>query len=135
MIFDSLIPKLKEHFSNRGLRVEISPDARVMFPCVHPEVGDIEIRDDGDELTVYAGNFTHGHFSNYDEKLSKEQKAEQISEDAVAFLKDVFEDQIVFWGSHRGSGGWHQRGKPNKFFRTGIFGKPKKEYVWSGPLS
>ena len=72
MIFDYLIPKLKEHFPNRGLRVETSPETRDVFPCMYPEVGYIEIHDDGDELTIYAGNFTHGHFSNYDEKLSKE---------------------------------------------------------------
>jgi hypothetical protein len=134
MIFDYLIPKLKERFPNRGLRVETSPGPRVIFPCVHPEVGDFEIRDDGDELTVCAGNFTHGHFSNFDEKLSKEKKAEQIAEDTITFLESVFADQIVFWGSSRGGGGWHHRSEPNKFFRTGILGKPKKEYVWSGPL-
>lgn len=135
MIFDYLVPKLNEHFPNRGLRVETSPEARVIFPCVHPEVGDIEIHDDGDELTVCAGNFTHGHFSNYNEKLSKEQKAEQIAENVITFLKDVFADQIVFWGSHRGGGGWHQRSQSNKFIRTGSFAEAKKEYVWSGPLS
>jgi len=134
MIFDYLIPKLKEHFPNQGLLVESSPEARVVFSCMHPEVGDIEIHDDGDELTVYAGNFTHSHFSNYDEKLSKEQKAAQIAEDAVTFLKDVFADRIVFWGSHHVIGGWHQRGESNEFLRTGILGKSKKEYVWSGPL-
>jgi hypothetical protein len=134
MIFDCLIPKLKEDFPNRGLRVETSPEVRAVFPCVHPEVGDIVIHDDGDELTIYAGNFTHGHFSNYDEKLSKEQKAEKIAEDVVEFLKNLFADQIVLWGSHSGGGGWSKRGEPNKFYSTGIFKKARNEYVWSGPL-
>ncbi|MDR3455881.1 MAG: hypothetical protein P4N60_00425 [Verrucomicrobiae bacterium] len=134
MIFDFLLPKLKERFPKQGFRVETSPEARVIFPGVHPEVGDIGIHDDGDELTVYAGNFTHGHFSNYDENLSEAQKAEQIAEDVVAFLKSVFADEIIFWGSHMGGGGWRQRSKPNPFWSKLILGKPKKEYVWSGPL-
>jgi len=135
MIFDYLIPKLREQFPNRGLRVEMSPEARAIFPCVHPEVGDIEIHDDGDELTVYAGNFTHGHFSNYDEKLPKEQKAEQITEDVVAFLNNLFADQIILWGSHSGGGGWSKREEPDKLsFLSKIFTAHKKQYVWSGPL-
>ena len=135
MIFNYLIPKLKEHFPNRGLRVENLPEARVIFPCMNPEFGDIEIHDDGDELTVYAGNFTHGHFSNYDEKLSKEQKAEQIAEDVVEFLKNLFADQIVFWGSHSGGGGWSKRGQRSKLsLLSKLLLVHKKEYVWSGPL-
>jgi len=135
MIFDYLIPKLRDQIPNRDLRVEMSPEARVVFPCVHPEVGDIEIHDDGDELTVYAGNFTHVHFSNYDEKLSKEQKAEQIAEDVVAFLNNLFADQVVLWGSHNGGGGWSKREEPDKLsFLSNIFPAHKKQYVWSGPL-
>ena len=133
MIFDYLIPKLQEDFPNRGLRVE-SSEKRAVFPAVHSEVGNIEIYDDGDEITIIAGNFTHGHFSNYDEKLSEEEKSKKIAEDVVTFLKDVFADQIAFWGSHSGGGGWHKRGEPNKFYRTEILGKLKTEFVWSGPL-
>lgn len=134
MIFDYLIPELKGHFPNRGLRVETSPEVRVIFPAAHPEFGNIEICDDDDEVTIYTGHFTHGHFSNYKKNLSEEEKSKKIAENVVGFLKDVFADQIVFWGSHRGSGGWFKRDEPGKSFRTGIFGKPRSKFVWSGPL-
>ena len=134
MIFDYLIPKLQEHFQSRNLCVETSPKVRAVFPAMHPDFGNIEIYDDGGEITIIAGNFTHGHFSNYEKDLSKEEASKIIAEDVVDFLKDVFADQIVFWSSHRGSGGWFKRGEPSKLYRTGIFGKPRSEFVWSGPL-
>jgi hypothetical protein len=128
MIFDHLIPKLEEHFPNRGLRVETSPEARAVFSAMHPEVGNVEIHEDGNEIIIYLGNFTHVHLANYDENLSKEQKSEKLAEDVVANLKNLFADQIILWGSHRGGGGCRERGEPS------IFKTHKKEYVWSGPL-
>ncbi|MGH7976345.1 MAG: hypothetical protein ACREC8_06750, partial [Limisphaerales bacterium] len=134
MIFNYLIPKLEENFPNRGLRIETAPVKRIVFPAAHSDFGDIEIHDDGDEVTIYAGNFTHGHFSNYDENLSEEQKAEKISAEVVKLLKDVFADKVVFWGSHTAGGGWGARENPEKlkpFFKS--LGSRNKEYVWSGP--
>lgn len=127
MISEVLIPKLHERFSERGLCIT-KPPACAVFPAIHPAVGDIEIFDDGDELTVVAGNFTHSHFSNYDDKLSEEEKAERIADDVVKFLEEMFADQIVMWGSHLGCGGWHRRG------RKSFWQKVIRQYVWSGPL-
>ena len=132
MISEHLIPKLQKEFSDRRLRVGVPPESCAIFPTVHSEVGDIEICDDGDELTVYLGTFTHRHFGNYDEKLSKGQAAEAIAQDVVAFLKEVFADRIVMWGSHRGVGGFYRRGKGH---RLGLIRRRRKEYVWSGPIS
>ena len=134
MIFDYLIPKLQEHFQSRNLCMVTSPKARVVFPAIHPDFGNIEIYDDGGEITIIAGNFTHGHFSNYDENLSEEDKSKKIAEDVLEFLRKVFADQIIFWGSHRGIGGWFKRGESGKFHRIGIFRKSRSEFVWSGPL-
>ncbi|HEX8200728.1 MAG TPA: hypothetical protein VF590_09590, partial [Isosphaeraceae bacterium] len=115
-----------------GLRVESTPHVKVVFPAVHPEVGDIEIYDDEVELTVVAGNFTHGHFSCYDESLSKEQVEETIVDDVVAFLRELFADRIVLWGAHRAVGGWYRRGT-DPWSPSGV--RREREYVWSGPLA
>jgi hypothetical protein len=128
MISDVLIPKLQKSFPERGLRIAPPPSPCAIFPALHPDVGSIEIYDDGDELTVIAGNFTHGHFSNYDEKLSVQQKAEKITEAVVHFLEDLFADQIVLWGSHQGGGGWYKRGEDPAWEHD------TKEFVWSGPI-
>ena len=127
MISAILIPKLQERFSERGLRIAGPPSPCAVFPAVHPEVGDIQIYDDGDEVTLVAGKFTHSHFSNYEDELSVEQKAERISEDVLSFLEALFADQIVLWGSHQGGGGWRLRDEDSE--------ADEKEYVWSGPLT
>ena len=133
MISDVLIPQLQQRFPNRGLRISTPPGPCAVFPAIHADVGDIEIHDDGDELTVVAGNFTHGHFSNYDSDLSPDEKAKIIADEVVAFLENLFADRIVLWGSHHGSGGWYSRGGETDNI-TGLFKERGKEYVWSGPL-
>src|SRR3954451_1360141 len=96
MISDVLIPKLRERFAGRGLQVGVPPEPCAVFTAINPDVGDVVISDDGYELTLEAGRFTHSHFSNYDEDLSETQRAERISEDVVQFLDDLFADRIAF---------------------------------------
>src|SRR5262249_32508638 len=117
------------HLPDRGLRIGSSPPPCAVFPAVHPDVGDIQIYDDGDELTVVLGNFTHGHFANYEDNLAIEQKAEKVTEDVVAFLKALFADQIILWGSHERGGGWSGRSDRSDCEED------VPQYVWSGPLT
>jgi hypothetical protein len=128
MILRHLIPKLEAHFAGQ---FSVS-GAVVTFPERHAAVGSVEIHDDAEELTVYVGSFTHVHFSNYDSSLSKEQAAERIADDALAFLIKLFVDQIVMWGSHGGRGGCYEReAGPSSIFSF----SRGQEYVWSGPVS
>lgn len=131
MISDFLIPKLRERFSGHDLQVGVPPKPCATFPAIHPQVGDIVISDEGYELTLEAGRFTHSHFSNYDQHLSEVQKAERISEDVVKFLDDLFSDRIVLCGSHDSTGGWYLRDEPPSPFWRGR----GELYVWSGPLN
>lgn len=127
MLSALLLPTLHERFPNRGLREGDTPGVCAVFPAIHPDVGDIQIYDDGDELTVVAGNFTHGHFSNYDESRGVEEKELQIVDAVADFLEDLFADRIVLWGSQRGSGGWYY---PE---HAGDDPGHEREHVWSGP--
>jgi hypothetical protein len=109
---ETLIPLLKARFADRPLVVGTGSEPAATFPAVHPDVGDLVIRDDGDELTIYVGNFTHVHFDSVDETLT--------------FLDDVFADRMEFFGSHLGGGGCrHRTAKALLGTRT---------YVWSGPV-
>ena len=130
MLAEVLIPRLLQRFPGRGMRVGVPPSACAVFPAIHPDVGNVEIFDDGDELTLVAGNFTHGHFSNYNEDLSPEAKAEQIGNEVIAFLESLFSDRIVLWGSHVSAGGWYDLGREGS-----ARGKDTSKYVWSGPLT
>jgi hypothetical protein len=129
MISALLIPLLQTRFPGRGLRIGSPPAPCAVFPAAHPKVGDLQIYDDGDELTVVLGRFTHGHFSNYDERLTNDQKAAEIAEAIVAFLEQLFADEVILWGSHEGGGGWCHAG----IERDPLPGW-ESEYVWSGPL-
>lgn len=106
----------------------VHPEPCVTFPAKHPSVGDILIYDEGDEITLVAGNFTHGHFSNYDD-IPVQQKEKLIAEKVSAFLEKLFSDKVILWGSHTGIGGW-QEADPESPKRW----KHKNEHVWSGPL-
>jgi hypothetical protein len=128
VISSILIPELQKRFAGRQLRIGSAPTACAVFPAIHPDVGDVEIFDEGDELTVVAGKFTHGHFSSYDQELSPEQKAARIVQDTMIFLEELFADRIILWGSHDGSGGWYKRD------RSSDWASPGTKYVWSGPL-
>ena len=128
MVLRHLIPKLEAHFPGQ---FHVAGTV-LSFPEKHPLVGSVEVHDDAEELTVYAGNFSHLHFSSYDSSLSKEQAAERIADDTLAFLIKLFADQIVMWGSHGGRGGCYERETgPSSIFSF----NRGQEYVWSGPIS
>ncbi len=123
-----LIAKLKDHFPNRQFYVSGSGNA-VIYPAAHAEVGDLEIHDEGGEITLYLGRFTHSHINNFGEKLSEEEDARKIVASIIAFLHDLFDDKVVLWGSQKGGGGTYRVGSvPNSAF------PPRgPRYVWSGP--
>ncbi len=132
-ISDCLLPQLAANFPNRAMRLTPDHAPEVVFPAAHPDVGDIEIHDDGDELTVVLGKFTHTHFGNYDDDISEAERAEKICHAVVEFLQDVFTDQIEFYGSHKGGGGCQLRGrKPCGLLSRASLGG--QTFVWSGPL-
>ena len=134
LLTDRLIATLHSRLALQPMEVGGTDGVVVVFPAAHSDVGDIEVHDNGDELIVMVGNFTHTHFNNYDRGLSISERAERIADDVVAFLTDIFSDRIEFFGSHTGAGGWRKR-KPKE---RGILSKlvfGKKTYVWSGPVA
>jgi len=129
---ERLMQMINTRLPNQPRTVGGSHAAVVVFSSANPDVGDIEIYDDGEELTVLVGKFTHTHFGNYDTTLSSQQRVERIAEDVVSFLEDVFADRIEFFGSHIGAGGFRRREHPRGLLSKLIFGR--KTYVWSGPV-
>jgi hypothetical protein len=135
MISDKLIVRVKERFPNAKAKFGAPPEPAVVFPAVHPEVGDVKIYDDGSELTLVAGHFTHGHFSDFDTK-SNEEAEQNIVDDVIRFLEQLFADQIVLWGSHQSGGGWYDRKVTSQTIPAiEQMKKGKPLYVWSGPLT
>jgi hypothetical protein len=128
MLLRHLIPKIETAFPGQ---FSVAGDV-VTFPEKHLAVGCVEVHDNAEELTLYVGNFTHVHFSSFDSTLSTEQAAEHIAEDTLSFLRKLFADQIVLWGSSRGRGGCYERATGPSSPLSVMRGQ---EYVWSGPIS
>jgi hypothetical protein len=124
---ERLAPALRAHFPTMTIEER---ETSVAFPPVHSEVGEIEITDDSWELTVYVGHFTHAHFNLNGDDWSTDENAQEIIRRVVAYLKDIFEDRVVMWGSHAGSGGTYEVGKPSKHCPPNA-----PRFVWSGPYS
>jgi hypothetical protein len=114
---DKLIPKLLACFPDRDLRLHQGNQPVASFPEAHPEVGDLQIYDDEDELTISVGSLTHGHFSpnNYQEPLEKRE--EDVINRVMEFLDAVFKDQVEFWRWQNGRVE-SARGRP----RTAVLG-------------
>lgn len=127
MLLQRLVPRLKAQFDGQFSLTENG----AIFPAKHPVVGAVEVLDDGDELTICVGNFTHVHFNNYDNSLTIGQAGTRIVDDAVDFLVRLFSDQIVLWGSRSGRGGCYSRGERPSMLSI----KRGQEYSWSGPIS
>ena len=128
-----VLPELAARFPGKGMQSHPGAAPFAIFPAVHPDVGDIEIYDDGDELTVVVGKFTHRHFSNYDQGVSQVERACRIGNDLAVFLSDLFADRIEMYGSHLGGGGTRLRdGRSRGLASKVVFGS--KTYVWSGPV-
>ena len=125
-IFDALLPLLKTRFAESRFTFEAGQRPRVIIPAAHATVGDIILYDDGDEITAYVGQFTHSHFSNY-ENIATPEKERIISQDVIGFLEEMFADRIVMWGSHSGGGGCRS------IDYVESVSQKAKEYVWSGP--
>lgn len=132
MIAANLIPALQESFRDRGLRISEASPPVATFPAIHPDVGDIVVCDDGDEVTVYLGNFTHAHFGvrSSDADGSVVDREQHIVDDVLDFLDDVFTDRIEFYRG-RIVGGHRPRGQQGSLSRM-LFGR--HAFVWSGPV-
>ena len=132
-IRDVLIPALKARFPTRPFGPGALPNSVAAFAAEHPAIGDVEITDDGTEVTVYVGEITHGHFNSYEPSLSETQLAQAVSDEVLGFLADLFADRVLLWAAPGGGqGGWQHPFDGSA--PSGI--RPDADlFVWSGPLS
>jgi hypothetical protein len=143
MIADTLLPALREKFPESGMTCGSPPDPIAVFPAAHPEVGNVSIWDDGDEVIVVIGEITHGHFGVYEDDLSREQVHQAVTQNVVAFLEDLFADKVVLWHTRSGgAGGWDYADEPRKgagaagcLFAFRPKGRKVKSFLWSGPCN
>ena len=65
-------------------------------PACENGVGDLVVRDDGEELTVLVGPNDHCHFEAYCEQGTQEVREQRAAENALEWVQAILDDQIVF---------------------------------------
>ncbi len=132
MLLQAMITKMETEFPT--LDYSVNQDSRsISIRSAYPEIGNIDIQDHYDELTIFVGNFTYWHAGCTVKNLSEPQMAEQITQDVIDFLHDLFNDNIVMWGSHLHGGGFYINGeRPTSHTWLGA---DHQEWLWSGPLT
>jgi hypothetical protein len=123
-----LLTVLRERFPNRGLVEGTPPQPCAVFSGLHSGIRGVSIYDDGDELTVFIDDLTHGHFAEYDDTLSDAQREQRIVEAVTDFLEALFSDQVAVWGEHNSGGGFYRIDLSDPGRTSGV-----SEFVWSGP--
>jgi hypothetical protein len=123
-----LLPTLSKRFPGRGLVAAEPPEPCAVFPGIHSGIRRVAIYEDCNELILCVDDLTHGHFAEYTEGLSDEERVARVVNSVVDFLGALFADQVVVWGQPHVGGGWY---RPDLGASEDPSGVPK--FLWSGP--
>ncbi len=131
MLLDAVIKKIELDLPSLNFIVNQEKHI-IVIPPIHEEFGNIEIDNDNHEVTLYIGKFTHCHFGCSKEDLSDKEKAEEVAEDVIEFLSDIFDKKVVMYGSHNGGGGCEYRDE-QETDESRL--DTRQWWLWSGPIS
>jgi hypothetical protein len=127
----------REQFSREFAQVayveEFTDRYELAIPPAHPEVGELRVRDDGDELTISVGPH-HWHVPLYlYEDAPEPERARLAAGAAVDGVRDVLEERTILRVTHRG--GHLASTQSYSVDHPGV--RPPtaedKEYTWTGP--
>ena len=104
MIATLLIPQLKQKFPAKPFTVSSNDQTIITFPAANPDVGDLEIHDDGDELTIVIGRIMHSHITCHNDQLSLAARQQNIVSDAIDFIDSIFNEKTEFYTTSSGGG-------------------------------
>ena len=103
-------------------RLEVTVAAAV------PEVGPLRIMLDGDEITIFVGDWTHCHFSVF---MSAAGAVTEVCTHALDFVADLLADRVVIWAysenGRRRRDGTYPLGAPPRWAIGGA-----AQILWSG---
>jgi hypothetical protein len=112
------------------------PEEIVRVPAKAPEVGDIIVRNDGDELTVCIGRIDHRHFEVYCAAGSTEfERQREVAQDAAEWIQDILAEHVRFRvefeaGRVVASSSWHiEHHDGGRWLKRS---DEVREYTWSG---
>jgi hypothetical protein len=135
MIRDKLIPLLEQKFGTGSFSKGIAPKPIVSFPPAHVEVGELKIFDDGNEVIMEIGEITHGHFGSTNALATQEEAEQEVVENVVDFVEDLFNGKYILWRTQqRGAGGWKHIDFISENDILSKFENDAAYFTWSGPL-
>lgn len=131
MLHETIVENLKKEFPASGIAINEPPQPIAVFAAQQDAVGKAFVYVDGGEAIVEIEKITHGHFANYDEKLSEEERNQQIAEAVVDFLEALFDDRVLlFVNEDSRIGGWRRLDLTED---VGPLSPDYRHYFWSKP--
>ena len=97
-----------------------------------PGFGPIEIQNDGSELTVAVGRFTHGHFEMFKEDGDEASQRDATVADTIKFIEEILDDRLACYGAHQGGGGCLRVGAPRGWLSRML--GARYATTWSGKV-
>jgi hypothetical protein len=121
MLNKLLLPRLKAKFPEQDIRVSADTPPVITIKAISADFGDIEIRDDEEEVTICYGRLTHEHIGVMYENVGTAAWAEDIVSAVVETLEGVIAERTEIWVEPDRASGAQDRGT-----RSG------EVFVWSG---
>ncbi len=105
-ISDTLFPAVRARMQAHAFEQSDEREPTLILLAGDSPVGDIQIRDDGDEATVSLGLHTHFHVNPYDRGMPDDIRAKWIAEQILEFLEHLLSDRVLVWSVRGRSGGY-----------------------------
>jgi len=132
MIRDVLGPALRARFASRGITAGTARGSVAVFPAMHPAVGDLSIRDDGDHATISIGNITNHQVNPHDADMSEKERTQWVTQAVMEFLERLFADRVLLLKGKTSSWGRIQMLDNDEPIPT--ISKDADAFLWSGPV-
>jgi hypothetical protein len=130
---ETLIKELERAFPRAFSSEPHEPGAAATFPPKHPIVGEAGVWEEENGVAIGVGSITHFHIDAEGGDLSIPGAEERLAREVVAWLRDLFSDNVLLWRSrkYRGLGG-HRRHSDDAFWS--LMGPEDETFRWSGPV-
>lgn len=99
----AVIKLIEAEFPTLDFDQDIDSDCFVRIQPVWKDFGWVEILEDGGQLIINWGRFTHSHIDSYDE--DQVEHVDELVDGLRHQIGNVITDKVAFWGQSRGGSG------------------------------
>jgi hypothetical protein len=129
-----LLGAFRQVLPDTTYREELAENLELTIPAKNSEVGGISAVSDGEEITVYIGEYFHCHFSPYlQDTYPSDEANQEVAQQAVEYIADILDDKIVLRLNIE-NGAFRMSQTYYRDMEEAPPGPEDREYVWSGRL-